>query len=71
MSLNTNAAPGYGYTLSFTDECGTEHEYEFTALSDRQAVLMATAQCKGCEGLWSGLCLSGGPTDDAIEFNPF
>lgn len=61
----------YGYTLSYTDECGTERELEFLAAHDIQAMAIAQHHCRGNEGLWSGICLSGGPTDDAIDFTPF
>lgn len=56
------------YTLSYTDECGTDHEVEREFWTDKAAMDWAYSQANGNEGLWTGVSLYRGE-DEILPAN--
>lgn len=71
INIEISEPTTYGYTLWYTDECNIDHAHEFEGVNDGLAIQYAIKYCKGNEGLWQYVSLSGGPTDDEIPFVPF
>lgn len=57
------------YTLWHTDECGTDHEHEFEAENDANAINHASIVCAGTEGLWTGVSVTNSDGDEI--FRPY
>ena len=47
------------YTLSYTNECKNDIEHEFEAANFEEAVKAAKWMCRGNEGLWFNIAVSG------------
>lgn len=58
------------YTLYYVNECGSDCEKEFEALSDYQAIQTATNMCKGNQDLWFFITLTD-TMGDELKFDPF
>ena len=58
------------YCVQWTNECGNDCELEFAALTDEGAIGRMQAAFRGCEGLDSGVLLTG-HDGEVLEFSPF